>query len=143
MLSSNGSNNSSSGGGGGGGGGSNGTSRLCECCVCLEELPLRKMEVCVFYVCGHFICTDCFQRMLAVDPPDRNGNKGFHLCPMCRTPILPEAGLWVAHSKEKSAHDSSQETIFFNTNSGESSRERPAGSERHWRMVQEEGDSHV
>jgi hypothetical protein len=108
---------------------------------------LRRMEVCVFYVCGHFICTDCFRRLIAVDPPgDSNGNRGFHLCPMCRTPILREAGTWVAHTKEMrepldgcTGSGAQQQTFFFNTKTGETGSEPPAGSERYWNMVKQEG----
>jgi hypothetical protein len=99
---------------------------LLECCICLEELPLKSMEVCVFYVCGHFICRGCFKTMMRTPVP--SSEQG-HTCPMCRTPILPTAGVWVAHTDPKG------KTYFYNTITGEWSWQRPAEGEGHWKKV--------
>jgi hypothetical protein len=101
---------------------------LLECCICLEELPLKSMEVCVFYVCGHFICRGCFKTMMRTPVP--SSEQG-HTCPMCRTPILQTAGVWVAHTDPKG------KTYFYNTTTGEWSWQRPAESEGHWKKVEE------
>jgi hypothetical protein len=87
----------------------------------------------VFYVCGHYICKPCFHRLMRTELHSKTTvNGGTHSCPVCRTPILPEAGVWVAHT------DGQGKTYFYNTKTGKRSYDRPPECARHWEGKKDE-----
>jgi hypothetical protein len=94
---------------------------LVTCSICLEDLPINRMEACVFWGCGHYICQDCFKLLMGTEVTD-----GAHKCPICRRPILVNAGMWAC------SKDHTGRTIFFNTRTNIRTFERPPESEAHW-----------
>ena len=101
-----------------------------ECLICLEDLPVTKMAMAVFFVCGHHVCVACFGRLVGTELPHGEDS---HRCPACRGEILREAGLWVA------TLDESGRTFFLNSRTEERSWRRPASCAPHWERLVDGG----
>jgi hypothetical protein len=94
---------------------------LVTCSICLEDLPINSMEACVFWGCGHYICHADFKLLMGTEPLD-----GTHKCPICRRPILQNAGTWVC------SQDNEGRTVFYNTRTNTRTLVRPMESDAHW-----------
>jgi hypothetical protein len=47
-----------------------GSKLLVECVICLEVMSTASMAHCVFYVCGHYICQNDFERLMQMEVAD-------------------------------------------------------------------------
>ena len=94
-----------------------------DCTVCLETVPFSDIAPCIFYVCGHYVCKRCFRRLMRTE---LHAKAKCHVCPTCRTPIIEDAGVWVAHNDPKG------KTYFYNNKTGQRSFQRPPECAAHW-----------